>query len=596
MKIIKFLKKIKPIYIILVLFAIVLIVSALGSKTKEGMTSGDYTTLRNYRIQRDDILSDINNFIISQGNSSPWGSTENFKTNFQNYVKIITSYSVKQFFKNKDANADGAVVVRKSDGTFIRDNSGNNLATDEKLFYYDLVAQDQNSDSTIVAFKNTDQGNFYKDNKDSSGNLITSQSLSNTPYILQSIDRNDTVTQTKVDQAKSLLDNQINLLNSADKNTINTSISSLIDVIDKITALTNSTGGGGTNADLYAYNSNYTDTTIEDKFKTATNDIKNFIKAQGSAWGSGDTFLKNLSSYLQIKSFEKLGVDVAYQDEYLKELNDTKALVDNQIALLTNAVDKTTINNYIAKIITLNGELQDFYRSEYADTNNRSRYQQDQQDQIMQDQYNRRYLDADSEWGSDNKYNNPVYSHHRRREHTRINDNSSTNYWKNLYLNTLNSMSGEQTPVYGSLLNGSNGPYDARDASSGTGTGNGITDTSNYDISIPPVQSSTNSRSGSSSGTSAAGKGTAGTAETKTGDAYLLNNSQNSQPTNCPVGGCVTANSAPNNCRPAPVPPCPPCERCPEPKFDCKRVPKYNSSNSQYLPKPVLSDFSQFAM
>jgi hypothetical protein len=48
---------------------------------------------------------------------------------------------------------------------------------------------------------------------------------------------------------------------------------------------------------------------------------------------------------------------------------------------------------------------------------------------------------------------------------------------------------------------------------------------------------------------------------------------------------------------PAPVPPCPACERCPEPAFDCKRVPKYNSAAvNQYLPRPVLADFSQFGM
>jgi len=481
MKMIKFLKKIKPIYIILVLFVIVLIVSALGSKTKEGMTSGDYTTLRSYTTQRDDILSDINNFIIAQGNSSPWGSTDNFKTNLQSYIKTYTSFSIKQFFKSKDANADGAVVVRKSDGTFIRDNSGNILESDEKLFYYDLVAQDQNSDSTIVAFKDTDQGNFYKDNQDNSGSLTTSQSLSGTPHILQSIDRNDTVTQTKVDQAKSLLDNQINLLNTADKNTINTSISSLIDVIDKIVALTNSTGGGGTNADLYAYNPNYIETTSSDQYQ---------------------------------------------QYQYLKNLQ-------NQIVKLREDQYKKNSNNY---------------------------------------------------------------------------DSKTADYWKNLYLNSLNTKSNQQTPLYGSLLNGNNGLYDAGDASSGTGMGYGpriegqITETSNYDISIPPVESRTNSRSGSSGATSAGGTSgasttsAAGTGAGKTGDAYLLNNSQNSQPTNCPVGGCVTANSAPNNCRPAPVPPCPPCERCPEPKFDCKRVPSYNSSNNQYLPKPILSDFSQFGM
>jgi hypothetical protein len=44
--------------------------------------------------------------------------------------------------------------------------------------------------------------------------------------------------------------------------------------------------------------------------------------------------------------------------------------------------------------------------------------------------------------------------------------------------------------------------------------------------------------------------------------------------------------------------PCPPCGRCPEPSFSCKKVPNYNDVHSEnnYLPKPVLSDFSTFAM
>ena len=42
--------------------------------------------------------------------------------------------------------------------------------------------------------------------------------------------------------------------------------------------------------------------------------------------------------------------------------------------------------------------------------------------------------------------------------------------------------------------------------------------------------------------------------------------------------------------------PCPPCARCPEPSFDCKKVPNYSSTNSEYLPVPVLNDFSQFGM
>jgi hypothetical protein len=44
-------------------------------------------------------------------------------------------------------------------------------------------------------------------------------------------------------------------------------------------------------------------------------------------------------------------------------------------------------------------------------------------------------------------------------------------------------------------------------------------------------------------------------------------------------------------------PPCPACARCPEPSFECKKVPNYNASaNNEYLPVPVLSDFSSFGM
>ena len=42
--------------------------------------------------------------------------------------------------------------------------------------------------------------------------------------------------------------------------------------------------------------------------------------------------------------------------------------------------------------------------------------------------------------------------------------------------------------------------------------------------------------------------------------------------------------------------PCPSCARCPEPSFECKKVPNYNSVNNSYLPVPALADFSTFGM
>lgn len=42
-------------------------------------------------------------------------------------------------------------------------------------------------------------------------------------------------------------------------------------------------------------------------------------------------------------------------------------------------------------------------------------------------------------------------------------------------------------------------------------------------------------------------------------------------------------------------PPCKPCGRCPEPAFECKKVPNYNVSNvSNKLPIPMLNSFADF--
>ena len=48
--------------------------------------------------------------------------------------------------------------------------------------------------------------------------------------------------------------------------------------------------------------------------------------------------------------------------------------------------------------------------------------------------------------------------------------------------------------------------------------------------------------------------------------------------------------------REKPCPACPPCARCPEPSFECKKVPNYSAINNEYLPQPVLNDFSTFGM
>jgi hypothetical protein len=63
----------------------------------------------------------------------------------------------------------------------------------------------------------------------------------------------------------------------------------------------------------------------------------------------------------------------------------------------------------------------------------------------------------------------------------------------------------------------------------------------------------------------------------------------------CPI--CPTISSSSNDPdKEAKCPPCEPCGRCPEPSFECKKVPNYNAIDNQYLPQPVLNDFSTFGM
>jgi hypothetical protein len=72
-------------------------------------------------------------------------------------------------------------------------------------------------------------------------------------------------------------------------------------------------------------------------------------------------------------------------------------------------------------------------------------------------------------------------------------------------------------------------------------------------------------------------------------DLYILKSEV--VPPVCPV--CPSSASCP---RQEKCPPCPACARCPEPSFECKKVPNYNAINDDYLPQPVIADFSQFGM
>jgi len=72
-------------------------------------------------------------------------------------------------------------------------------------------------------------------------------------------------------------------------------------------------------------------------------------------------------------------------------------------------------------------------------------------------------------------------------------------------------------------------------------------------------------------------------------DLYILKSEV--VPPVCPA--CPSSSVCP---RQEKCPPCPACARCPEPSFECKKVPNYNAINNEYLPVPVLNDFSGFGM
>jgi hypothetical protein len=77
-------------------------------------------------------------------------------------------------------------------------------------------------------------------------------------------------------------------------------------------------------------------------------------------------------------------------------------------------------------------------------------------------------------------------------------------------------------------------------------------------------------------------------------DLYILKSQV--VPPVCPKCPDVIQKCSDDNFDATKCPPCPPCARCPEPAFDCKKVPNYNAFNQNYMPVPVLSDFSGFGM
>lgn len=65
----------------------------------------------------------------------------------------------------------------------------------------------------------------------------------------------------------------------------------------------------------------------------------------------------------------------------------------------------------------------------------------------------------------------------------------------------------------------------------------------------------------------------------------------------CPASKCNNnAAGSGSDTAASKCPPCPPCARCPEPAFECKKVPNYGRTNDDTMPYPVLNSFSQFGL
>jgi hypothetical protein len=79
-------------------------------------------------------------------------------------------------------------------------------------------------------------------------------------------------------------------------------------------------------------------------------------------------------------------------------------------------------------------------------------------------------------------------------------------------------------------------------------------------------------------------------------DLYILKSEI--VPPVCPACPAYSVNNSSNQQQQTQqkCPPCPACARCPEPSFECKKVPNYNAIDNNYLPIPVLNDFSTFGM
>ena len=514
--------KIQPkiLHIILGLLAVILLGLGLGT-LKEGMTSSARTQMVEHTAKRTGARNDIIKFVDRMKISQPtWDSSNNFFDNVDTYFRAYSGFNVQNYLKSKDVNADGLVIVDNSN-KYIRDNSGTTVSTGEKQYYIDVKTQDINNDGKIVAFRDTDKGNFYRDN--SGAEVFPSSS----PYILQVLPSSPELkTQAMVNDALLPVTTQINKLTSADdKKTINDLITIYIDMTNKIINLENDSV---TYKKLTTYDPNDVST-----FDLLDADPLASSTSSGSGSGSG--------SRSRYDRYDGFGSPSAISAAVAEALAAVQRARDTGTSAEISAAVQRARETGAAAVAAAQRAGDTVAAASIAAEVQRAR-------------------DAGA----------AAIAAAQRAGGTGAG------------AATAAIASAQRAAAQGFGLLTGIGSLTGTGAGTGAGTGTGM---------------------------GAQGTGTQGVNNVPAGseDLYMLKTQV--IPPGCPVGGCGTAMSSSGNISPAvvpessncnrqtPIPPCPPCERCPEPSFDCKRVPNYNSAAvSQYLPRPVLADFSQFGM
>jgi hypothetical protein len=159
------------------------------------------------------------------------------------------------------------------------------------------------------------------------------------------------------------------------------------------------------------------------------------------------------------------------------------------------------------------------------------------------------------------------------------------------YLNGITSNSTDSKPTEGGTTT------QIQNASNSNSSITSSSSTNITNITGTPGSASGSSNSGSVSGSSNSASNTPVAADSASSTPSSVSGNdaivQNTATLNELKGSISQINQ--QKTKPETCPPCPACERCPEPAFDCKKVPNYRSpSIGQYLPMPILNDFSTF--